>query len=312
LSVTTELKSIGHAISFRSGLSSVIARRLGCGRILMYHGTPQESAPALAEQLRFLARHFKVISLESMLDRITTGSFPLAHEIALTFDDGLRNNLTVAYPILRELQMPAAMFVCPALVESGEWLWNHEMRCRLQTLASADLAEIRMKLLSPGSSVNAIVEWMKTLQLQQRRLAEATIREATISFEATAAQREAFDVMDWDDLRLLDRELITVGSHTLSHPILTKLSGEEIESEILDSRRCLEQRLERNIEFFCYPNGAYDKRAYQLVQKTYRAAVTTETGVIEGRERLDLHRLPRIPSAENAALTAWRLHRPEA
>jgi peptidoglycan/xylan/chitin deacetylase (PgdA/CDA1 family) len=278
----------------------------------MYHGVAQPDAQALAEQLRYLTRHFKVVSLESMLDRIMHGSFPLAHEIVLTFDDGLRNNLTVAYPILRGLRLPATMFVCPALVESGAWLWNHEMRCRLQTLAAPELAELRMKLLSPGNSVDAIIEWMKTLHLQQRRTAEAIIRQATMSFRPTAAQREAFDIMNWNDLRSFDRELITMGSHTLSHPILTKLSNQEIESEILDSHRFLEQRLERKIDFFCYPNGAYDRRAYQLVQKTYRAAVTTETGVIDGTEGLDVHRLPRIPSAESAALTAWRLHRPEA
>jgi peptidoglycan/xylan/chitin deacetylase (PgdA/CDA1 family) len=312
LSVTTELKSFGHALSFRSGLSSVIARHQGCGRILMYHGIALQGAQALAKQLRYLVRHFKVVSLETMLDRITNGSFPPANEIVLTFDDGLRNNLTVVYPILRELQVPATMFVCPALVESGKWLWNHEMRCRLQTLATANLAELRMRLLSPGTSVDAIIEWMKTLRLQQRRMAEATVKQATASFQPTDAQREAFDIMDWDELRSLDRDLITVGSHTLSHPILTTLGAEEIESEILESRRCLEQRLQRNVNFFCYPNGAYDKRAYQLVQKTYRAAVTTESGVIDGSQGLDLHRLPRIPSAENAALTAWRLHRPEA
>jgi peptidoglycan/xylan/chitin deacetylase (PgdA/CDA1 family) len=186
------------------------------------------------------------------------------------------------------------------------------MRCRLQTLAAPDLAELRMKLLTPGNTVEAIIEWMKTLALQQRRMAEATIRQATTGFQPTAAQREAFDIMNWNDLRSLDHELITVGSHTLSHPILTKLSGQEIESEIVESRRCLEQRLERKIDFFCYPNGSYDRRAYQLVQKTYRAAVTTETGVIDGTEGLDVHRLPRIPSAESAALMAWRLHRPEA
>lgn len=312
MSVRTELKSIGHAISFRSGLSSVIARYQGCGRILMYHGVAQQSAQSLDEQLRYLIRHFKVVSLETMLDRLANGSFPLAHEIVLTFDDGLRNNLTVVYPILRELRLPATMFVCPALVESGQWLWNHEMRCRLQTLALPDLAEVRMKLLAPGTSVDAIIEWMKTLRLQQRRVAEATIRQATAGFQPTAAQREAFDIMDWDDLRSLDCNLITVGSHTLSHPILTTLNAGEIESEILESRRCLEDRLERKVDFFCYPNGAYDKRAYQLVQKTYRAAVTTESGVIDGSQGLDLHRLPRIPSAEGAALTAWRLHRPEA
>jgi peptidoglycan/xylan/chitin deacetylase (PgdA/CDA1 family) len=312
LSVTTELKSLGHAISFRSGLSSVIARRQGCGRILMYHGVAPQGAAELAAQLRYLARHFKVVSLGTMLDRIMNGSYPLADEIVLTFDDGLRNNLTVVYPILRELQLPATMFVCPALVESGEWLWNHEMRCRLQMLAIPDLAELRMKLLTRGTTVDAIIEWMKTLPLQQRRMAEAIIRQATAGFQPTAAQKEAFDVMNWNDLRSLDCDLITVGSHTLTHPILTKLSGQEIEAEILESRRCLEQRLERKVDLFCYPNGAYDRRAYQLVQKTYRAAVTTETGLIEGTDGLDVHRLPRIPGAENAALTAWRLHRPEA
>jgi peptidoglycan/xylan/chitin deacetylase (PgdA/CDA1 family) len=312
LSVTTELKSLGHAISFRSGLSSVIARRQGCGRILMYHGVAPQVAAELATQLRYLARHFKVVSLGTMLDRIMNGSYPLADEIVLTFDDGLRNNLTVVYPILRELQLPATMFVCPALVESGEWLWNHEMRCRLQMLAIPDLAELRMKLLTRGTTVDAIIEWMKTLPLQQRRMAEAIIRQATAGFQPTAAQKEAFDVMNWNDLRSLDCDLITVGSHTLTHPILTKLSGQEIEAEILESRRCLEQRLERKVDLFCYPNGAYDRRAYQLVQKTYRAAVTTETGLIDGTDGLDVHRLPRIPSAENAALTAWRLHRPEA
>jgi peptidoglycan/xylan/chitin deacetylase (PgdA/CDA1 family) len=312
LSVTTELKSIGHAISFRSGLSSVMARHQGCGRILMYHGIAQQGAQALAEQMRYLVRNFKVMPLEAMLDGLTNGSLPQAHEIVLTFDDGLRNNLTVVYPILRELQLPATMFVCPALVESGEWLWNHEMRCRLQTLALPELAELRMKLLTPGISFDAIIEWMKTLRLQQRRMAEATIRQATAAFQPTGAQHEAFDIMNWDELRSLDHDLITVGSHTLSHPILTTLSAEEMELEIAESRRRLEQQLQRKVDFFCYPNGAYDKRAYQVVQKTYGAAVTTESGVIDGQQGIDVHRLPRIPSAESAALTAWRLHRPEA
>ena len=278
----------------------------------MYHGVAPDGAPALAAQLLYLVRHFKVVSLEAMVDRLTNRSFPLTNEIALTFDDGLRNNLTVVYPILRELQLPATFFVCPALVESGTWLWNHEMRCRLQTLASAELVEMRMKLLAPNTSVDGIVEWMKTLRLPQRHQAEATIRQASPSFQPTASQRAAFDMMDWGDIFSLDRDLITVGSHTLSHPILTGLSSQEIELEILESRRCLEQRLQRTVDFFCYPNGAYDQRAHQLVRKTYRAAVTTESGVVDCREELDLHRLPRIPSAESAALTAWRLHRPEA
>jgi peptidoglycan/xylan/chitin deacetylase (PgdA/CDA1 family) len=186
------------------------------------------------------------------------------------------------------------------------------MRCRLQTLPAPALAEMRMKLLAPGTSVDGIVEWMKTLRLPRRHQCEALVRQATPEFRPTPAQQGAFDMMNWDDLLSLDPRLITVGSHTLTHPILTTLSDQDIELELLDSRHCLEDRLQRTVDFFCYPNGSYDKHVYQVVKKTYRAAVTTESGMVDGRENFDLHRLPRIPSAESAALTAWRLHRPEA
>jgi len=278
----------------------------------MYHGIPPEGAQTLAAQLRYLGRNFKVVSLETLVNRLADDGRPNANEIVLTFDDGLRNNLTVVYPILRELNMPATFFVCPALIEDGSWLWNHEVRCRLQRLPAPALAELRMKLLAPGTSVDGIVEWIKTLRLPRRHQCEALVRQATPDFRPTPAQRTAFDIMNWDDLLSLDPRFISVGSHTMSHPILTTLSNQEIELELLESRRCLEERLQRSVDFFCYPNGSYDKRAYQMVKKTYRAAVTTESGMVDGRENFDLHRLPRIPSAESAALTAWRLHRPEA
>ena len=289
-----------------------MARRQDCARILMYHGIVTEGAQALAAQLRYLVRHFKVVSLEAMVGRLENGSAPAANEVVLTFDDGLRNNLSVVYPILRQLQVPATFFVCPGLVETGKWLWNHEVRCRLQTLAAPALAEVKTSLPATGTTVEEIVEWTKTLHLPQRREAEQIIRQATPGFRATPAQQIAFDIMNWEDLLSLDPSLITVGSHTMSHPILSTLTQEEIESELVESRHCLEQHLQRPAEFFCYPNGSYDARTYQAVKKIYRAAVTTESGVVGRRNSLDLHRLPRIPSADNAALTAWRLHRPEA
>ncbi|HEU4416011.1 MAG TPA: polysaccharide deacetylase family protein [Candidatus Angelobacter sp.] len=288
-----------------------MARRQDCARILMYHGATAAEAQALRAQLRFLARNFNVVSLATMVDRLAGGGDG-GNDLVLTFDDGLRNNLTVVYPILRELKLPATFFVCPALIESGQWLWNHEMRCRLRTLETQALSELRIRLLAPDPSVEGIVEWMKKLSPAQRGETEDVIRGATAGFRPTPAQREAYDVMDWESLIALDPALITVGSHTLTHPILTTLTAEETEFELHESRRCLEQKLQRKVDFFCYPNGAYDRRAYRSVQKNYRAAVTTETGALNCKDELDLYRLPRIPSADNPALTAWRLHRPEA
>jgi peptidoglycan/xylan/chitin deacetylase (PgdA/CDA1 family) len=312
LPVSQDLKSLGRSISFHAGLSSVMARRQACARILMYHGTTTESAPALAAQLRYLARKFKIVSLSAMVDHLAQQGAAAPNEIVLTFDDGLRNNFTVVYPVLRDLQVPATFFVCPDLIGSGRWLWNHEARCRLQSLKPEALTEVRSKLLAANVSVEGMVEWVKTLKPPQRRWAEEMIRQATPDFRPTAAQGEAYDIMNWEELSALDPALITVGSHTLSHPILTTLTPGELDRELRESRRLLEQKLGREISFFCYPNGSYDDRVYQAVRNNYSAAVTTETGVLSRKDHFDLHRLPRIPSAESPALTAWRLHRPEA
>jgi peptidoglycan/xylan/chitin deacetylase (PgdA/CDA1 family) len=278
----------------------------------MYHGIAAEGAPALAAQLRYLARNFKIVSLAAMVERLAQSGAAASNEIVLTFDDGLRNNSTVVYPILRQLQAPAAFFVCPELIGSGRWLWNHEARCRLRTLSLEALADVRSRLMAANASMEGIVEWMKTLKPGPRRRAEEIIRQATPDFHPAPAQSEAYDMMSWDELSVLDPALITVGSHTLTHPILTTLTAAEIDFELRRSRLLLEQKLGREIHFFCYPNGSYDERVYQAVKSNYRAAVTTETGVLSRKDTIDLHRLPRIPSAENPALTAWRLHRPEA
>ena len=310
--VSQDLKSFGHSISFHSGISAVMARRQGCSRILMYHGMAAQGAAALTAQLRYLARNFKIVSLAAMVDRLAQHSAAAPNEIALTFDDGLRNNFTVVYPVLRELQVPATFFVCPELIGPGRWLWNHEARCRLQTLGREALDDLRRRLLAPNATAEGIVEWIKTLKLQQRSRVEELIRLATPHFRPTSAQSEAYDMMNWDELAALDPALITIGSHTLTHPILTTLTTEEINFELSESRRQLEQKLAREIPFFCYPNGSYDERVYQAAKNNYSAALTTETGMLSRENEFDLHRLPRIPSAENPALTAWRLHRPGA
>jgi len=288
-----------------------MARWQSCGRILMYHGVTDEGAPELESQLHYLTRNFKIVSLETMVDRLAAGADPAANEIVLSFDDGLRNNLIVVYPLLQKLHIPATFFVCPGLIGSGKWLWNHEVRSRLQTLHHADLVVLAKALATPSASVESIVRWMKKLCPDERGHAETMVQQATAGFRPTTQQHAAFDIMDWDELLSLDPKLITVGSHTVSHPILTNLPDNEVEREVRDSRQQLEQRLQRPVNFFCYPNGSYDSRAYQAVKSFYRAAVTTESGVVGGKD-FDLHRLPRIPSAETAALTAWRLHRPEA
>src|SRR5688572_20623039 len=166
-------------------------------RILMFHGTPRAQARALERQLRYLARRFDVVSLDALAKGEKAG------RIALTFDDGLRSNVEVAYPILARLGLPATFFVCPALVDERRWLWNHEARARLRRLgADTDTTE-------------RLIEKMKGMDLATRRAVEERLRDETQDYRPSAEEREAYELAGWEELRALDPALVAIGSHTL-------------------------------------------------------------------------------------------------
>ena len=299
-----------HGGALHSGLSAWAARRQPVARVLMIHGVGPDdeiSAAVLSSLIQWISVRFRIVSLGTVVDSVRARR-PADREVALTFDDGLRCHLEQAYPVLKRYNVPATMFVCPGLVESGRWLWNHEARARLKRLEAAALAELSLNWGCSGQSVEDVVGWMKSLTLARRTEVEDEIRLATRAFQPTPGERARFDPMSWKDLDCLDSTLVTIGSHTLLHPILPMLDDRTLESELVDSRAWLERRLSRPVDLFCYPNGSADGRVRAAAERAYAAAVTTEYGSVG--PNTNLLRLPRIPVADRLALMAWRLHRP--
>ena len=306
---------LAHRLAYATGWSTRRAKRLGEMRILMLHGVGDRDFPSedFERVLVFLERHFELISLGELVHRTVSRLRIQGREIALTFDDGLRNNATVAYPLLREMNVPATFFLCPTLIDEGHWLWNHEARARLESMDDHVCARFRESLaFTPPergeTEADAVVEGMKTLGLPRRQEIEASIRRETHEFMPLPVHRRAYDPLDWEEIRRLDPELITIGSHTLTHPILPNLNDADLNVEIRGSRHRLETVLRRKVEFFCYPNGERDERAHALVRETYRAAVTTRPGTVSVGAHL--HSLPRIGVCTKRSTMAWRLARP--
>jgi len=287
----------------------VLAKRQKCLRVLMYHGVPHASAAVFETQIRYLKAHFSIVSLDEIIASLVEGNVR-ANLLALTFDDGLRNNFTVAYPVLQKFAAPATFFVCPGLVGTGGWIWTHEARMRLRSLQPGEFTEFSKLAGVPAGGVEEMIEWMKCLECAQRGKIETALRTYTSGFSPTQEQRELYDLMSWEELSRLDAELITIGSHTMVHPILSALDEANCAREISDSRTLLEARLGRKVDYFCYPNGAKNDFVVKCVRKSYRAAVSTECNVLTPIN--SLFNLPRIPSAETIELLAWRLHRPGA
>lgn len=273
-------------------------------RILLYHGTPRRDAAMLERQLRWLKRRFSIVPLRSMVAALNEGA-ALGRKLALTFDDGLRSNFVVAYPLLHRLAIPATFFVCPGLVDRAAWLWTHEARRRLARLGAAARRELATEWDAPAD-VEAFVEWMKRLDLAARRRVEARIAEATPCFAPTPAEREDFDLASWQELRRLDPAVVTIGSHTLTHPVLPGTPPGEVETEVRESRKQLERGLQRPVDFFAYPNGDYDATTEACVRKHYRGAVTAAPGVV--RRGADAQQLPRLVAPRGVLRLARRVY----
>jgi peptidoglycan/xylan/chitin deacetylase (PgdA/CDA1 family) len=293
------------AVAYLLGMAGSTQRERSCARILMLHATPRAYARNFERQLRFLKRHFEVVSLAALVDALDSPTAPLRRKVAITFDDGLKNNVEVAYPILERLGVPATFFVCPQLIERGQWLWNHEVRRRLLRLAS--LQDIARETGGPAE-LEAFIGWMKMLPLARRRKVEERVRAATPGFAPTTVEKREFDLASWEDLRRLDPRVVTIGSHTLTHPILPSLSPAELELEMSQSRRALEGRLDRQVDLFAYPNGDVSATVHDCARRHYRAAVSVEEGWVG--PLCDPHSLPRVSMPWTAIRLAWLLHLP--
>ena len=301
------LRSAAHELARVSGLSRLRAQRLGRARILMYHSVTDPQL--FAAQLTFLRRHFELIGLRELADRISRRELR-GREVVITFDDGVKNHYTNAYPVLQRHAAPATFFVCPALIEAQQWIWNMELRARLQSLEAFELLGLADELNGPAAEVEAVIEWAKRLEMGERQAVAELVRSRTPRFRPTPAQIDLCAPLSWTELQAFDPGIVTIGSHTMTHPILPTLTSAQAALEIVDSRRVLESKLDRVVDSFCYPNGSHVPEVVRLVERAYDCAVTTEAAFAwNDSER---HRLPRIPAGETRGLFEWRLHRPLA
>jgi peptidoglycan/xylan/chitin deacetylase (PgdA/CDA1 family) len=291
------------AVAYWLGAGQGKMAKNGDDVIVLCHGTAPRVAAELARQLRYLRRAFRIVPLAAFAASIEAPRQPgRPRQAAIIFDDGLRSNVLVAYPILRALGIPATFFVCPGLIEERRWLWTHEVRRRLQFAGRHLRQSLALEFGAPAE-LEAFVAWMKELGFAQRKRVETRLRQATAAFVPSDMDREAFDLAGWDELRSLDPSIVTVGSHSMTHSILPRLSEPEIEAELRDSRRMLEAKLQRPAEFFSYPNGDVDERTLAGVRRYYRAAVCCTSVTL-----FDPHLMPSVHLPRGVLRLAWRVN----
>jgi peptidoglycan/xylan/chitin deacetylase (PgdA/CDA1 family) len=233
-------------------------------------------ADSLRRQLKLLTKRYHVISPEDFL-RWSKGEISLSpRSILLTCDDALRNTLTEMLPILRDFGVSCLFFATGASAdETPSMLWYDELYLMLLDASVPGVSKpVELELLEAGISVKAqagqqkhacwwnLVERLSQFDGEIRRgfldrirrqlkLSE-NWRERVVQSSTLAAR---FLMLDRTGLRQLAAEGMTIGAHTLSHPILAQASEDLAWREISESRKVLEKVLDKSVWAFGYPFG---------------------------------------------------------
>ena len=245
---------------------------------------PSIGVEAFREILDHVRGRFTVVSLRELSDR-RAGKDPVA---AVTFDDGWRDNYDLAFPVLRELGIPATIFVTTGKIGGSEPFWQQALGRMFRVAgacpegeASRDLRAVlglrNGRPLTPELYRNTVARWKR---LKQAECLDLLLRAGWTSPSVSNGSRRFLSA---DEIREMAAAGIAFGSHTVTHAILPQLSSSEIERELSESKAALESLLGDRIDALAYPDGKYSDEVLQRARAAgYRVGCTTQSRWIAG------------------------------
>jgi peptidoglycan/xylan/chitin deacetylase (PgdA/CDA1 family) len=287
----------------------------GLGAILMLHHVRPPRAGALrmnrglAITPEFLAETietllelgFDLVSLDQAVAILAQGghSRPFA---ALTFDDGYRDNLEYAEPVLRRYGAPYAIYVAPGFADGAVRAWWEDLETAIQHLprVAVRLGDESFDLQTrDAAEKNAAGDFLAP-RLRLRPDAEARATAAALLAQAGIEVPPGDpSFMDWDEIRgLAASPLCAIGAHTLTHPRLAGLAPDEARHEMSEAKRRIEAELGLPVRHFAYPYGGADaagEREFGLARALgFASAATTRPGMIFSDHANHAQALPRL------------------
>jgi peptidoglycan/xylan/chitin deacetylase (PgdA/CDA1 family) len=269
-------------------------RSLGRTRLLIlgWHNVePSWCFPAEAErgprglerQFRILRSVANVVDLPEALAALGEGGRLPSRSVAITFDDGYRDNLDRAAPMLERLGLPATFFLAPALL-SGEispWWERLGWAVANTTRTTVPFGDDDLDLTAPRAtaSYGVMCESVKR-RTQAQRLRR--VDELVDLLEPRGHYDDSTLMLDWDGARALARKGFTIGSHSLDHAILCNEEPEEQYRNLASSRIRLQDELDVGVDLLAYPNGTQrdfdDVTIAAAAAAGFRSAITTIDG----------------------------------
>ena len=303
-----------------SGLSQLLRGKFqGLGSIFCLHhicpggglqtgfapNSKLEITPEFLEQIILLVRKrgLETLSLAEAVARLKEPKPNQKLFAVFTLDDGYKDNQIYGQPVFDRLNCPYTVFVSPKIVDGSCELWWRALEHIIaeNEKFSATFADQTFNIdlrneAEKNAAWNMLSFKMAALpELEQRQI----IQELAKRYKLDLQQLCLSVAMTWDEIRKLNQDpLCTIGAHTMNHFSVKKLTDDQCNFELRESKRIIEKELGEPAEFFAYPYGdepAAGPRDFTIAENAgFEASVTTRKGVVFSGHKNHPQALPRI------------------
>lgn len=291
-------------------------------RILTYHrvadpaSTPLlnpgiiSATPTLfTHQMKYLSDSYNVVSMEQALNAVLFQRALPDRAVLITFDDGYFDFKDIAWPILKQFKLPATVFVPTSYPYNPDrvFWWDRLYAAFQQTtenilnidqLEAMSLADQNQKM----QNLKALQKYVKTLpHVQAMDLVDRVCERLGVDSIVKQA------TMDWDQLRSLAKDGLTLGAHTRTHPLLTQLTIDEAREEINGSYNDLQREIGDILPVFAYPNGNHDANIVEILQQEQLKLAVTVLDGMNDMTKSDPLRLRRTEITRRTSLALFKI-----
>lgn len=291
-------------------------------RVLVYHrfgnalstDNPIIDSPTFEKQLIEIKKNFKVVSLKDYIKWRTMGKPVPKNTAVLTVDDGYFDFYEIAYPLLKKHNIEATLFPVVNFVDKKIWLWPDRIFYALENTklkrGAIEFMQWRFEIdtRGPQGRKQAFERLVNVAIAIENKLKWEFIQaiEHQLEVEIPKLPTEKCAPVSWAQLREMTANGIEVGSHTMNHPILSRINKAEMHHEIVMSKKILEAKLDHEVVSFCYPNsypGDINEEVVEAVKLAgYKGAV-----FYQPPGSGDLFKIPRIPADNDMVNFLWHL-----
>lgn len=239
-------------------------------------------------QLAWLGQYFEPVSLSGWLAARAASETLPERAVAITFDDGWQDNYASAFPLLKQHDFPATIFVVTELIGSNASFWPERLARAIQHRANLAEDVPRDTWLSDLIGASGLPDRPNSADISHaiqhaKRYSEAELEQAISHCELVEGSATALpprQVLNESEVREMAASgLVDFGSHTKAHTrLLESLDAAALQKAVVESKEDIAGLLNKSPTLFCYPNGDRSGAGENLVREHYLGACTTDNG----------------------------------